>query len=189
MIKAIIFDCFGVLVHDGWLPFRINHFSGNDELFEQATMLNRQTNAGLISYEQFLQEMGAAAGISAEQARKEIEDNPANEQLFTFIKSLKPEYKIGMLSNASANFLDDLFTPEQVALFDEVVLSYQTGATKPDEVMYQTISNRLGVLPEECIFIDDQPLYVKAAEQFGMKAIVYTDTDEVIAKIKDIIHA
>lgn len=36
---------------------------------------------------------------------------------------LKPDYKIGFLSNAGANWLDELFIWQQA--FDEVVLSYQ----------------------------------------------------------------
>lgn len=190
MIKAVIFDCFGVLAQDGWLPFRKKYFTSKQTKFADATDLNRQTNAGLITYKDFLQKMGEAAGISAEQARKEIEDNPANRQLLEFIRNeLKPLCKIGMLSNASAYFLDEFFTTEQIALFDEIVLSYQVGATKPDPATYQTTANRLGVLPEECIFIDDQLAYVDAAQRLGMKGILFEDTDETIAKIEEIIHA
>ncbi len=190
MIQAVIFDCFGVLTHDGWLPFRNRHFGTDKEKFNDATDLNKRSNAGFIDYTEFLREIGELAGITAEQARVEIEDNPSDSDLFSYIREkLKPNYKIGMLSNASGYHLDTIFTSEQVALFDEIVLSFQLGTVKPDALMYQTIANRLGVLPEECLFIDDQQWYVEAASQIGMQGIHFTDTATTIAKIEELLHA
>ncbi len=190
MIKAVIFDCFGVLTHDGWLPFRRKHFGDNPEKFNEATDLNKRSNAGFIEYGDFLQQIGVLAGMSAAEVRYEIEDNPTDAALFRYIRSeLKPNYKIGMLSNASDYHLDDIFTSEQVGLFDEVVLSYQVGTVKPDVAMYQAIANRLGVLPEECIFVDDQPWYVEAADQFGMHGVQFVDTETTIAKIGELLRA
>lgn len=130
MIKAVIFDCFGVLSGDG-----------------------------------------------------------PNEELFEFIKTLATNYKIGMLSNVNSNMLDDSFTPEQMALFDEVVLSYQLGTVKPDPLMYQTIANKLGVLPEECVFVDDLEHYASAAGNLGMQYIHFTDTKQAIAELEEILNA
>lgn len=190
MIKAVIFDCFGVLAHDGWLPFREKYFSENPTKLNEATDLNKRSNAGFIDYEDFLHQVGELAGMTGEQARKEIEDNPADARLFHFMRQrLKPHYKIGMLSNASDYHLDDIFTSEQVSLFDEIVLSYQVGAVKPDPVMYQTIANKLGVLPEECIYIDDQPWYADGASAIGMKGIQFIDAQSTIAKIEELIRA
>jgi HAD superfamily hydrolase (TIGR01509 family) len=190
LIKAVIFDCFGVLANDGWLPFRNKYFAHDPEKLTEATDLNKRSNTGFIAYDDFLSQVGELAGIPAEQARDEIENNPADISLFTYIREkLKPDYKIGMMSNASDYHLDDIFTAEQVALFDEIVLSYQVGAVKPDPIMYQTIANRLGVLVEECIFIDDQQRYVEGANALGMKGIQFVDSSTTITKIEEVLNA
>jgi len=190
MIKAVVFDCFGVLAHDGWLPFRTVHFADDEQKFIEATDLNKRSNAGMIEYGDFLRQIGELAGMTAVEARREIEDNPADANLFSYIReTLKPRYKIGLLSNASDYHLDDIFTVEQVGLFDEIVLSYQVGAIKPDAAMYEAIATKLDVLPEECLFIDDQPRFVDAAQRVGMQAFVFEDTATTIRKIEELIHA
>lgn len=189
-VKAVIFDCFGVLTRDGWLPFRDKHFSHNKELYEQATVSNQKVNAGLHSYEDFIRELSMMSGESVEDTRRSIENNPPNEALFAYIRDeLKPHYKLGFLSNAGANWLDDIFQPWQAALFDEVLLSYEIGATKPAAIMYETIAQRLGVEPEECVFIDDQARFCTGAREVGMKAITYESTGQVTSDLERLLHA
>ena len=190
MIQAVIFDCFGVLAHDGWLPFRNAHFMDDPRKFAEATDLNKQSNAGMISYGDFLQQIGELAGIPAAEARREIEDNPADTNLFSYIReTLKPRYKIGLLSNASDYHLDDIFTVEQVGLFDEMTLSYEVGAVKPDAIMYETIATKLGMLPVECLFIDDQLRFVEGAKRVGMQAFMFEDRQSTIRKIQELLDA
>lgn len=185
MVKAVIFDCFGVLVRDGWLPYKERYFGRDPSLMEQARDLNRMVDAGLLSYQDFIKGVADLAGIDEARARSEIEVNPPNAQLFEWIRDdLKPDYKIGLLSNAGANWLDELFEPWQVALFDEVVLSYQVGTTKPDPIMYRAISDRLGVDVENCLFIDDQPYYCEGAKTVGMEAIHYQDNIKLEESLK-----
>ena len=174
MIKAVVFDCFGVLVRDGWLPFLEKHFTGHAELLEAAITSNKRVDAGLISYNDFIEEVALLAGISKQHAHLQIEDNPADISLFTYIKTaIKPSYKVGLLSNAGDNWLAELFSTEQLRLFDATALSCEIGAIKPHPNAYQTIARRLGVDMEECIFIDDQPRYCQGAREVGMQAIDY----------------
>lgn len=179
VIKAIIFDCFGVLTTDGWLPFKRKYFSGNRELEKQATDLNKRTNAGLASYEDFVRDIADLASVSMEEAHKAIEGNVTDDELLDYIRrNLKPHYKLGMLSNAGADWLDRLFDPSQQALFDAFALSYETGVVKPEPRAFQIIAERLEVEPSECIFVDDQERYCTAAREQGMQAIWYKDFDQ-----------
>ncbi|HWT55675.1 MAG TPA: HAD-IA family hydrolase [Candidatus Microsaccharimonas sp.] len=179
MIRAVVFDCFGVLVNDGWLPFKRKYFGEKPELFEEATSINRQVDAGLIGYDDFIQGVAGLAGLPKEQAYKEIEDNPVDAELVDYIAAqLKPHYKIGLLSNAGGNWLDHLFTPEQLKVFDATALSFELGFIKPDPRAYQTIADRLGVSPEECVFIDDQERYCTGASDVGMRAIWYRSFEQ-----------
>lgn len=132
MIKAVIFDCFGVLTQSG----------------------------------------------------------ETNDSLFDFIAELKTDgMSIGLLSNANDDMLTELFRPEQVKLFDEVVLSYQTGMAKPDHGIYELTATRLGMLPEECLFVDDIERFCTAAQEVGMQTVVYNDTPTAITHIKELLRA
>ncbi len=178
MIKAVIFDCFGVLTTDGWLPFAQKHFGHDAALLQSAKDLNRQCDARLLDYPEFIITIAEMAHMTAAEARTQIEDNVANQPIFDYIVGLKPRYKIGMLSNAGRNWLNDLFEPQQVALFDQVVLSCDVGTTKPDPRMYEIICEKLGVDAAETVFIDDSAGYIAAARETGMQGIVYKDFDQ-----------
>jgi len=184
MIKAIIFDCFGVLATDGWLPFRDEYFADNSGLLARADDLNREMNTGLISYPSFLRQVAKLANVSEELLDKRIDSNVPNTKLISFIqKQLKPRYKIGMLSNAGANWLEVIFTKPHLAIFDAVVLSYEIGAIKPDPRVYEIIAEKLGVDIDSCVFIDDQQRHCIGAQQVGMQAIQYTDFQNMKAAL------
>jgi putative hydrolase of the HAD superfamily len=101
----------------------------------------------------------------------------SNNIILEYIEELKKKYKIGMLSNISGDWLQELFTDEQIALFDATALSYETGYAKPDRRAYDAILERIQFNPEDCIYIDDQPTFVNKAKEMGMKTIHYTDFD------------
>jgi FMN phosphatase YigB (HAD superfamily) len=176
MIRAIIFDCFGVLCADGWLPFKKAHFSADPALWGQASALNVQCDAGEITYPDFIQQIAELSGVSPEQVDAELTHNPTDDALFKYIaEELHGTYKLGILSNAGENWLERIFTPDQLALFDATLLSHEIGVTKPHPNMYHTIAERLGTQPAECLFVDDQPKYITGAKSVGMRTLAYTD--------------
>jgi FMN phosphatase YigB (HAD superfamily) len=188
MIRAVIFDCFGVLTSDGWLPFKRRHFGHDAGLEAQATDLNKQVDAGLADYDEFITSVADLAGVSASDARGAIENNVANDDLFDYIEShLAGQYKLGFLSNAGANWLQELFGSERVKLFDAISLSCDTGYVKPHEQAYREIARKLDVAPEECVFIDDQERYCSGARDVGMQAIVYRDFEQMRAELDRIL--
>ncbi len=187
MVRAIVFDCFGVLVVDGWLPFKRKYFGDNAELFKQATDLNRQTDAGLLGYDEYVRSIADMAGVSPAEFRKQIEQTVINEELLDYIEaSLKPHYKIGMLSNVAGEWLEHKFAPKQRQLFDSLVLSGHTGFIKPDPRAYEAVLQDLSVDASDAIFTDDQERNCTAAEDIGMKAIVYKDIEQFKAALTDV---
>jgi HAD superfamily hydrolase (TIGR01509 family) len=189
--RAIIFDCYGVLTSDGWIPFKKKYFGadGADPALEaQATDLSKSLNAGYTSLDEFTHEVASLAGVSKSEAYSAIQENAANEELFTYIQTaLKPHYRIGMLSNAGSDMLAELFTAEQVALFDMTALSYATGLLKPQAEAYLDAAERLGVSPADCVFIDDQQRYCTAAEDAGMRAVWYQNFDQMQRQLEAVL--
>lgn len=86
--KAVIFDCFGVLTSDGWLPFCRKYFSGDINKMEQARALNRRVDGGLYRYQDMIRDVAELAGVPELQARSEIENNVADERIFEFIRDV-----------------------------------------------------------------------------------------------------
>ncbi len=189
MIKAVIFDCFGVLTTDGWLAFCDKYFPDDDERRRAASELNRRTDTGLISSEQFESEIARLAGIDLREARQVIDAHVRNDALFDYIRDeIKPRYKVGLLSNVSEDYNDELFSPEQNAFFDERTFSFELGVLKPHPAMYETIAAKLGMLPEECVFIDDREPFAQGAREVGMKALQYKDMPQLRRELSTVLQ-
>ena len=184
MIKAVIFDCFGVLAGDGWLPYKAELFGEDTPEYLQATLLNNDTDIGKMSHDEFLAEIAKLAHKDLAEVKARVEKHPTNNQLFEFIRDeLKPHYKIGLLSNASDNWLDELFAPWQVGLFDQIVLSCDVGYVKPDPRIYQAMLEKLDCLAEECLFIDDRITFCQGAEAVGIRALQYQSNEQTMNDI------
>lgn len=188
MIKAIIFDCFGVLTTDKWKAFVDGLPDEADR--EKLRYLNRNLDTGALSKSEFEEEVLGVAG----QLPDRIEDllgveGNKNTELFDLISRLKSDgYKIGMLSNVSTNWIVDVFlTDRERNLFDALVFSFEVGVTKPDERIYQIAIDRLGVEFEECVFIDDAELNCIAASELGIKSINFTNNQSVVKILMDLI--
>lgn len=188
MVKAVIFDCFGVLVSGSLEQFISAHFAHDKGLVAKAHELNDQASLGLITYDEQLEGFAEMADLSLEQVRAEMDKNPRNEALLAYIRdNLYGVYKLGFLSNASDNWLDDLFTAEDLEMFDDFILSYNVHMAKPDVRIYELAARRLGVAVEECVFIDDIERYCEGAVEADMKAICYKDMVSFRAALKELL--
>ncbi len=70
-------------------------------------------------------------------------------------------------------------------LFDVVVDSSAVGLRKPDPAIYQLTLERLGLQPDECVFVDDLQCNVDAAEALGMEVVLCTnptDAADIVAR-------
>ncbi|MNT59631.1 Alpha-D-glucose-1-phosphate phosphatase YihX [compost metagenome] len=86
--------------------------------------------------------------------------------------------------------MNGLFSPaEQAELFDVVVLSSDIGMTKPNPAIFEFTATKLGLLPEECIMIDDLLLNIEGAQQTGMKGVVYSTIEQAKRAIDEHLRA
>jgi putative hydrolase of the HAD superfamily len=188
MIKAIIFDCFGVLTTEGWQEFKQTYFSEPDKL-DEANKLNYLADQGKMNHEELMPLIADLAGISTAQAREEIDDYQPNKSLLEYIKTfLKKDYKIGMLSNVSDDWIVKMFSSEQVKLFDTLALSFNIGHTKPERQAYEYVADKLGVKPNQCVFIDDRSHFVDAAKTVGMQGIQYKNFEQMKVDLEAILE-
>jgi HAD superfamily hydrolase (TIGR01509 family) len=80
-------------------------------------------------------------------------------------------FKLALLSNIAFYRVNWLKEFELAPHFDALVLSCEMGTMKPDPAMYLTAAERLGLSPQECVFVDDVPPYVAAAQAVGMAGV------------------
>ena len=66
---------------------------------------------------------------------------------------------------------------------DGGVYSYEVHSIKPEAKIYETLFEKYDLKPEECLFIDDIPANVHKAKSLGMKAIIYSDPDQLALAI------
>ncbi len=72
------------------------------------------------------------------------------------------------------------------SLFDVMVVSFEEGVAKPDRKIYRTAAKKLGVKPEECVFVDDKLRNVEVADELGMEGIVYTSLEDLVQRFKNV---
>lgn len=179
-IKAIIFDCFGVLTTDLWKEF-LGTLPPEVDV-ESLRLLNYQFDKGQITVDEFTNSVSAISGrpVPLLEFLSDDQLKSKNTKLLDYIKEMKSQYKIGMLSNISSNWIRETFlTPEEQGLFDYMVMSFEVGLAKPSSEIFELATKRLGVVPEECVFIDDVEANCQAAESLGMHSIVYKDFEKL----------
>lgn len=178
MIRAVIFDCFGVLASEAWIPFRNKHFGSDPAALNQANTLMRQLGKAQLAYNKFLSAIAEMAGVERGVVQERMQANVPNKDLFEYMQTLKGRYKIAMLSNTGENRLSTIFSPEQLQLFDVLALSYEIGYIKPSKEAYLHVAKLLHVKPEECVFVDDQEHYLEGARKVGMQTVLFQNAQQ-----------
>jgi len=177
MIRAILFDCFGVLVGRGF-DETYRHAGGDpvqDHEFIEDIL--GQANLGLISEEEFREALTRRLNITPEAYTKAVKEAELpNDALLEYIRELKKTYKTGILSNVNSGVLVRKLSAQDLEeCFDDIVTSAEVGLIKPQPEIYKLAAERLGVGCNECIFIDDREGYLKGARAVGMQTVLYKE--------------
>jgi FMN phosphatase YigB (HAD superfamily) len=172
MIKAIIFDCFGVLTADSWKEFVATLPAAQRQ---QASDLNRAYGGSHLSKTEFLRAIYDLTGKQPKDIDGMLDHEATkNTELLKLIATFKPTYKIGLLSNVAGNWIRDRFlTPSEQSLFDDFTFSYEVHMTKPDPRIFALAAERLKLPPSACVLVDDVDYYCDIARQQGMQAVLY----------------
>jgi epoxide hydrolase-like predicted phosphatase len=181
VIRGIIFDCFGVLYLDASRHFYEHHIREYERLRPELMNLNKAYDYGLLSQGELDQAVADLTGLELLFVSQHIQGvHRRNQQLLNYTQTLRPAYKIGMLSNIGIGAMDGFFTPpERKELFDAVVLSGEESLTKPHPHIFELAAERLGLRPDECVMIDDIEENCNGADAAGMKTILYQSNAQV----------
>ena len=111
-----------------------------------------------------------------------------DRKLVNFVRTLKPAYKTGIISNAWSELPDILEEWGILDAFDVVVGSGDEGVMKPDPRIFQIALDQLSVAPEESVFVDDFIENVESARNLGMQAVHFESREQTLRELQKLLN-
>ncbi|HEY61005.1 MAG TPA: HAD family phosphatase [Anaerolineae bacterium] len=193
-LKAVVFDMGGVLLKTvdplprEQLAHRYSMTRPELEALVFGSGFSHQAEVGSISREQYWYEVATAVGEDNMNMPEFVENffsgDSLDKQLMQFACSLKPRYRLGLLSNAFIDARKDLHTRFGfLDIFDVSIFSYEVKVRKPDPRIFKIMLDRLGIQPEETVFIDDLSVNVESACKVGLQAIQFKSREQVLEEL------
>jgi putative hydrolase of the HAD superfamily len=199
-IRAVVFDIGGVLeitpdtgMTQKW-EARLRLKPG--EMDEQMASVWRDGSLGKCSEEQVQQRLSEITGMDQAQIDAFWHDlweeylGTLNAPLATYFSSLRPRYQTALLSNSFVSARSREQERYHFAeITDLIIYSHEVGVAKPERRIFELTCERLGVQPQEMIFLDDVEQHVAAARSLGIQAILFQETAQAIADIHACLQA
>ena len=174
--ELIIFDFFGVISSE-IAPIWLRKYFDEETSKTIKRDIVSQVDIGEISEEELYIKLGDLAKLTPEKVKNEWEKLVIiNTELTDFIRSIKNNYLIALLSNASETFLRKILDKYSLYdLFDTIVISSEEKIVKPNEEIYNIVLNRLDIKPEKALMIDDNITNINGSKEAGIEGIIYND--------------
>jgi putative hydrolase of the HAD superfamily len=154
---------------------------------DQRIVFDHRFNSGQIGAEECFRNFFGVP-ISDEQMREVISywtstwaPEPEMQDL---VARLGSKCRLAILSNSDPLNSRGYTQKGWYGPFDPLILSHEIGILKPDRRIYDILLQRLGLPPEECVFIDDQQPCLDTAAQLGMKTILYSSVQQLEEELK-----
>jgi HAD superfamily hydrolase (TIGR01509 family) len=199
-IRAVIFAVGGVLVrvHDssgrsGW-ERRLGLAPGELAREVLAFPAMRRATLGLCAEADAWMELACLYRLHADEIRELARDFFAGERLddalVAFLRGLRLRYKTALLGNAGYGARADWASRFGLCdIVDAIIVSAEEGLVKPDTRIYTLAAERLGVAPQEALFVDESIDNVAGACDAGMRAIQFVRREQIVAAIAAALHA
>lgn len=94
--------------------------------------------------------------------------------------------RVAILSNAPHAMAQASRSSDWAGWVDDWFFSAELGAAKPDADVYTTVTQHLGVRPDEILFFDDRQVNVDAALRAGWQAHLWTSAETVRRTLLDL---
>lgn len=108
-----------------------------------------------------------------------------NADMAALLQRLKKSHRIFLLSNTNESHWNFLTGKYDVGRhFEELVLSFEVGHSKPHPEIYREVLKRAGVSARNALFIDDLEPNIKAGAELGMNVIHFRDQRDLQEQLK-----
>ncbi len=194
MIRNIVFDIGNVLIGFDAMDYLISLF-GEEKAVRIAKAVFgsgywQELDIARLSVEEILELFYSGAPDLREEIREAFDrigecvtklDWPVS-----LIDSLREKgYGVYFLSNMSEHVkASNTEAFGFVSHMDGGIWSCDVHTIKPDTDIYKILFEKYGLLPEECLFIDDHWENIAVGKKLGMKGIVFKDHDQLAADLE-----
>jgi HAD superfamily hydrolase (TIGR01509 family) len=197
-IRAVYFDLGGVIVRTGDREPRtklaerlgMSYKELAEAVFENESSL--RASLGAVSPQEHWADVIHRLGLppsEADSVRQEFfAGDTLDLDLINFLRSLRPKYRTGLLSNAWSDMREYLISQKIDDAFDQLIISAEVGIMKPDARIYQLALEKLGVTPDQAVFVDDSIVNIEGARAVGMYAIQFTRPDQTVEELKKLLN-
>lgn len=197
-IKSIVFDYGGVIeFYSKNNPNKIAaemlgipHDTFRAEYFKH----NHLSNTENVPWEEMFKKVVkvfASSNEDVEKIMKVVNEDRKQSSLNNELISLLPEikklgFKVALFSNSPTTLRERLKQNGLFKYFDEVVISGEIGFQKPSKESFEFLFGRLGLKPEEVIFIDDAHKSLESAQEIGYTPILFKDNNKLLSDLRDL---
>ena len=195
MIKVLFFDIGGVLIdiHPERTFQYISDCTDLDiDIVKQnfPNELHNQYEKGLINNKEWF--LGFKDALPQPVCLKESDFWHAwklllgkEKKTVQIIKDLSRNYSIWLLSNTNAKHIDDELKKRYLFpdLVDGAVYSFDVGVRKPDKSIYGIALEKVGVQPDQCVYIDDLIENVEAGRDAGFISVHFKSLNQLKADL------
>jgi len=202
MIEAVIFDFGGVITTvpfeafaryeaERGLPADIIRRTNAQNHLENAWAKFERAEIDLDAFDgQFAAESLALGAAVRGRDVLPLLSGDLRPEMVAALQRIKARFKTGCITNNLPNNAigsasgRTLYVAEVMTLFDHVIESAKIGLRKPDPRIYRMMVERLGVDPQQCVYLDDLGVNLKPARDMGMTTIKVVSGEQAIADLE-----
>ena len=184
MIKNVIFDCGQVLIRYNEVEIATN-FTDNAadaEILGKVGMSRKYWECfdrGTLEEADYLEMVKKELPEHLHDAVEKLSEEwvkccpamPGMEEIVCDVK--KTGKKLYLLSNFNKRLRYEQHYISALKYFDALVISGEINVAKPDKEIYEYLLSTYDLIPEECIFIDDNPANIEMAESLGIHGYLF----------------
>jgi putative hydrolase of the HAD superfamily len=165
----------------------------DEELFTELYWSEPDYDKDVISGTEYWKKIAQCAGATlTEQVIQELIDfdncswMQFDSVMWEWVQQLRVAGKrVGLISNMPRDLGEALKSRTQkLSNFDQLTLSYEIHAVKPEPAVYEHCLDGLDTPPEQTLFLDDRIENVQGAELLGIRAIQFTSRDDVLLRLR-----
>ncbi|TWT55316.1 Alpha-D-glucose-1-phosphate phosphatase YihX [Thalassoglobus neptunius] len=103
-----------------------------------------------------------------------------NVEMHSLLSDLRGQgLRLVLLSNTCVTHIEWIRTHyETLSMMDDLVLSYEVGASKPEAEIFRVALEKIQCDPSECLYTDDIAGHIDAGRQHGLQVELFTTAEK-----------
>ncbi len=188
MISTIMFDLnltvVGVRLDDPGNKYKAKLGVSKKALFQAAVDVWELFETGKYGQDELARRIVAGLNLSPDKGPEALrllrDDIYLIDGIEQVLQALQGKYRVVMLAGDGEEFLHaklDKFNLKRY--FDQIYCTCYEGMRKIDPQIYRNVLVKEKVPAEQCLFVDDNPDFIKAAQSVGLNTILFKNSAQL----------